>query len=609
MGRLYLLLLLLTASFQLAVGQRPDFRNPVPNTTPQTFTFNDSLKSEKFEFSYISLGEPTINRYDFDTSEYEVHKVEPYYQRPFVGGNLGSEYSPSFDALFQQNNMPGIDGGFQRHQKSFVHPGTDRIIDVNRALVRVQYAKGFSINSSDFNVGFYRKFKRNLLLNMDYVRISDDSDSGLQAVQSDLLSLKMSQESKSGKRRTYALFQNSGITEKQSRGVVDNLREEADISLGRMKIEIGNVLALKDSIPKPASSRLITTLAYRQGDFLFEDKVINNSERSYFRHISVADTLTRHSALSSFVFDNTLIIYKNGWQLKPGLSFALLEYEQQSARANLTQLNIDFTASGSLDAKTSISTNLTVSLLDGSGDLGFRSTINRRLNPGSRMEGSLAINLLQPDLIQQNARVNDTTLWENSFGKMNEVAFDLDYELLRYRMTLGLSFQYLNDFVTWSSEAVPVQVSGGISILQLNAKKDLDLGPFRSSHKAFYQLISDDILLYPTFQYSGTIDVDLPIFRKKLDMIGGVDVHFVADFRIPDYNPVIPSFYNDGSGARSGHIILINPYLNVKLDKFQGFIKATNVTSRLNTSDFFFTKNYPVFDFRIIAGLRWDLYD
>lgn len=590
-------------------AQRPDFNNFDPNNTPRSTTTTDSIILKAFKYRYLDLNDLSKPRYDFDTSLQTIHLVERNYQSPFLKGGLGSENSPSYEPLWKPHNAPGIEGDNVFHEALLQHPSSNRLVDVNRPLANISYAKGFSINSADFDLGFYRKFNRKILLNIIYNSLSDDSWTGLQPNESRVLGISWMQESKMSRRLSYLKFEKGNYEEVQSRGFIDGAAESANITYGRWHIEAGNQIYLRDSILTPTSPRLITKLKYVRDDFEFRDAAVSASERNYYSYVPADDTLSRTNNFLLWSLDNHIILFKKGWKIETGLDMDILSLRQTALSEKYFQINVPIIAEKKLSLQSVFSGAFEVSLLDGKGDISLHGGINHTLDTQNELNFTLYFDLLEPLSRYQRVSANQSLLWSNDLGKYTRTALSASWSNIQLDTRLQLQYSLLGKYTVLDEAAMPIQLASPAHIIQFSADQSLALGPVKTSHHGFYQFISHDRILRPALGYSGTAVVGLPLFKNRWDMKMGVDVHYLADYSIPNYNPVLADFFNDFSNSRSGHIVLINPFLNVKIDRFFGFVKVVNAANRLNTQNHFLTVDYPIYDFRIVAGIRWDLLD
>ena len=113
----------------------------------------------------------------------------------------------------------------------------------------------------------------------------------------------------------------------------------------------------------------------------------------------------------------------------------------------------------------------------------------------------------------------------------------------------------------------------------------------------------------PDFQLVGNLNTKYSFFKSRLQGRVGVDYYLSPSFDLPSFNPIHGGFYDDRSRSKSDLIVLLNPYLQIDIDKFHFYLKMTNPLGQLRGVNYYLTKDYPLYDYRIAFGVRWTLLD
>lgn len=602
---LFLLLFGVAASSQ----QRPDFTRGGSTqqfSTPQ----GDTTAKKPLAFAYYLIHQVDQDLSDLDSSLHSLSKPEVYYKQKFAGGNLGSENSAYYSPNYALQNVPGLQTGQFIHDINLLNEVKDRVVEVNRSYWKVNYAKGYSISNSNLQADFYRQFNRKILLNFSYRDISDDGEFGLQPNEVGLIDVKLAQESDKGIRRSFVTYHKTFVEETQSRGIVNGVAESATVRNELLQVTAGNLIYFTDSLITEKTPRLQSLVSLSNRKFSFRDDNIQDSELTFYQINTLDDTIQYTSDLQKFSFENEYQFWTGEfhWRTSADLSFS--SFQQQSYGPSFRELLLGVSGSKSIGNRGwHLNTSLNYGLLDISGDLSVVAGVRNNSPLGNHGSLSASYRRLNPLLLHRSAMVNAETQWSNHFSSSSILHIDADYFVQKIKAGIRGGLYLISDHIVLNAVANPIQLKNQVRVAEISIDKDLPIGPFNTKHSLMYQYISEPLIQRPELQYRGNVSIDFYLLKRKLASALGVDVYFVPSFQTPAYSPVFGDFYYSDTRVSSGNILLVNPYISFKLDRFLAFFKVVNATSRLTSQPLSWVRDHSIYDYRISFGIRWTLLD
>jgi len=154
------------------------------------------------------------------------------------------------------------------------------------------------------------------------------------------------------------------------------------------------------------------------------------------------------------------------------------------------------------------------------------------------------------------------------------------------------------------------QDNGTTRIAHIKLNKNLSLGPIHTEHQFVYQTWDNDRILRPNWIYQGKLYFGFRLFKKRMETRWGIDAYVVPPFNTPTFWPVLGDFGPAATATPTGYNFLINPHVNLKVDQFYIFIKATNFLQLFNQDmTSYWTTGYLNYPDRLRFGVRWTLLD
>ena len=635
--RLVFLALLITSCAALTgQGRVPDFNSGQFNGQQNNTTINPADTIERPDLTYTSfllsaLRSPISN---LDTFVNEIHTLEPQYKTDFIRPNLGPDISASQDHPWYVPEE-GVRHGHHLFDQVFRSTAAPEIVKVNRSFAEVhmmQQGSGFGrhLGASSFSAKFYRSFARKILLNFNYKSMSDDGDAPLfgtvpesQASSMRRLDLKMSQESKHGNRVTYIHYDRPTVSQNINRDYYAST-DIVSLAQSRRSIVIGNSWVSKDSINAPEKYRLESKLSFVKDDYSSSSNDLSVNGSNFTLLGLTDDRLDYANSASTARLTNELFIPVGSGHLQTGIDIAKINHRLGSIdsssffQAILTagfykpfSDRLTFSASGRLG------------LLDASGLAVLKGKVDYKANDNLELEATGVLKRTIPSLMRQRLIVNDTIYQESSWGNIEGTAFSIASFYKPTSTNVDFSFETFSNLFTINSRGFFEQIGSRVSLLSMQAKQHLDIGPFYTEHALKFQAVSDDRFSVPNFNYTGDIYLQFHMFKKKMLTRMGADVYFIPFFDLPEFYAVTGEFYNS-TQANGNSVIILNPYLNAKVGPFHIFVKGMDLLHRLRPTrrvpipgtdrtlgafDYPLVTGLPRHDFKVRFGIKWTLLD
>ena len=588
---------------QFSSGNTDDFSSGRVNTLNSDVTSRDSINRPALRLIKKNLlNENSLE--EIDTNHINPQFVEPFYRASFFSTNLGSENSASQTFPLEFYEYDGIELGYNQYRTLTNQFNPYTYIDPTRSYWSLHYGKGTTINSDNLEVNFYRKFAQGIRLNFDYGLYSDDSWMGNQANDFSRINLKLIQDNESQNRTTYFFFQNMSIDENHSRTLED--MEGSLSNWSNFHIELGNRMVLKDSLPQDRRLNMTNSLKILSNRYSFNDSELNDGEKVIYSPIS--DTLKMVSLenhLSSIEWHNTISLQNEGSTLG-----ASLDYNQRTYRNALDTLGINEWVLGLLWEKrlsqaSKLYSSLDFGLVDIAGELRAQVSYIRKSSK-TPLNLTLRLKKYLPNLIWRRQVINNETLWTNEFVKSTIIQAEAQTKI--YGIGVNIRANQLSNGVFLGGTGEPIQLNKALNHMSLTLSKEVNYKFIKSHHHIALNYVSDDILLAPSFQYAGDASIGKYLKKYNAQVDLGVNYYYIPSYTIPSFHPVFGIFYNDNTNLSSGDILIVNPYMRVSIDSFTFFLKSNNSLAALRSA-VYPVKDYALYNYRVVFGIKWRLLD
>lgn len=590
-----------------SIAQRPTgTRNlDIPaeqNVGPQV----DSIVKKELIFAFYELNDLSTILTIYDTSLNNVHRIEPYYQTHLNYGNLGSENSASYNLIWSKAPDIGIFTGQDSYEIGYGNKNANRLFDLNRPYWSFHFGQGFNIGATNIDARFYKRFARNILLNFNYRLLTDASPSGGLATEFKNMDLKLSQFSEKNARRTVVGYKSYRISDEFSLTGAEVFGSATEGLQSRSEYYALNEIDFSDTT-KSTIRRLTSQLSFKSNTYNFMDDQISADERVYYQLVDSFDLVNYLNDLSEIGFLNRFDVKSKTQGYYGKVDFSLFNHNLSGFDEKLQEITIGLGTSRQM-AKMKLNLDAEFGLIDASGAYLVSSDLTVPMGT-QELKTSVSISSNVPALLFRRVQFNDNLFSVNELENLKSYRLGFEYVMPKIDFKLGLRYTLSQNELILMPSLDVFQSSASIDAIDLYAFKAFKFGILTNQLSANYQSISSELIQRPRFFANNDLFLDFKFFKKRMDTRIGADLKFVKSFIVPAYSHVLGITAYDDRQQASGNLFLINPYASIKVEKFYAFIKVNNALSRLQSNSQYWINGFPMYDFRFVFGIRWDLLD
>lgn len=217
---------------------------------------------------------------------------------------------------------------------------------------------------------------------------------------------------------------------------------------------------------------------------------------------------------------------------------------------------------------------------------------------------------LQPTLLQ-DYYYGFNNRWENSFDKTstNEIFIHVQSPAFH----AGISFRYISlyEYIFAISginnNAVPVQLTEKVDVLQIVAEKDFEFGDFVLKNRVGFQNTDNSVLYLPQFLGNHSWYYKKNLFKSALLMQTGIDVFYSSASVLYSYD-IITGLFATGENATAEFYPRLDVFASFDIKTFRMFLKLENVAQGILGDGFYEAEGYPMQGRSFKFGVNWMLY-
>lgn len=215
--------------------------------------------------------------------------------------------------------------------------------------------------------------------------------------------------------------------------------------------------------------------------------------------------------------------------------------------------------------------------------------------------------LVTPDFFTKRYYSNHIT-WQNRFNPVKTVKLRGGINIPTQKLELSAEIRLVTDNIYWDEQALPVQTSDFIQLLELRLFKHFKLGNFHSSNTVLYQLSSNqEIIPLPEYAIYTSNYYQNKLFKVLFFQLG-LDTRYTAKWFTPAYMPATGQFHLQ-TVRKIGDYPFVDLFLNMQLKRARIFIKWDHLNYGMLNNNYFHTIGYPANRRLIRFGVSWNFYD
>lgn len=197
--------------------------------------------------------------------------------------------------------------------------------------------------------------------------------------------------------------------------------------------------------------------------------------------------------------------------------------------------------------------------------------------------------------------------WNKAFTKIESTKAEIEYSGLK-NFTGRISLNFMNDFVYFNSDALPVQYGGQLLVTTLRLDKTFSVGMFRSRNQVMYQISSSDIVRLPDLAFNNRTWFEASVFKDALQFQVGAEIYYFTSYFGDAYMAATGQFYNQND-AVIGNFPFLTGFLNAKIARTRFTLQYSNALAGFLKGNYFMAYRYPNFNETLRFGLAWTFYD
>ncbi len=532
-------------------------------------------------------------------------------------GNLASSTRHLFHQSERQTN--GLDFGYHQFDLFRLDRQHFQQIDSEKAVSNLFFSPGSSQTNFLIKTQFSRPFKNDLQLTIDYQRVIQEGRYESQNTRTTNLGISLwksypnrdmiftvvtnaNNETHNGGVSTDTLFQEENFN---LRTLIPTVIENAETRQADQDFALNNYFTLK----KYEGIRFRHEIAHKRASFKFVDEALAN--RDFYGDLWVEDRGIR-SFITYRKWETSLWgdLDIKSIHLQAGINYSYYNIDQEPTGQSVHDISllgtVDFrptqTVSVHANGYLGIGENIGEFTIDGHADLEISSKIDFQVNGMFKR--------YRPSLIQQQAFINQLTIWDNDFSQPLENKLSATLGFPDYGVQLEVSQSALTNPIYFDQTFKPIQFNGTVFISQLYANTHHQFKFIHFKNQIGLQTLSESIFNLPQFLTEQELYFEDYIFKKRMLARLGFRLKTVESYVLSNYSPVHGAFYYQNETTQKDPFFYqADVYLSFKVDTFRAFLRAENL-SQLITKDVYQLVNpYPIFDYRLRFGVAWTMFN
>lgn len=201
--------------------------------------------------------------------------------------------------------------------------------------------------------------------------------------------------------------------------------------------------------------------------------------------------------------------------------------------------------------------------------------------------------------------------WDNEFDSELKAKGEIYILSREKRMDLRINAGYINRYVYWDQDALPVQYDKSLLILSGSFQKHFIVSGFNSDNRILLQYTpASEVLRLPLAAIHTSNFWKQVLFKGALIFHAGFDLYYTTPYAGNSYMPATGVFYLQDNSKTGGYPFL-DLFLDWRIKRTRFFLTWNNVLSGpiLLGNNFFSTYGYPMKPRNIRFGLAWTFYD
>lgn len=572
-------------------------------------------------------------------------------------GNLGA---PTQMLLFDYHKTPRLQWGLNPYPVGRQSTEDVKYFNVKAPLVTARYVQGYDRGQS-FDINARLNVHERLNYNIRFQRLNSNGNYLRQLAEFNNFTISYNYRTSNDRLRVLGHFDSFSRRNQENGGIQDIASVTENLQPNRELVPV----RLNNHRSATKQRRFYTTAQYDLGYFKIKPEDIPKSERDTLTQLSNTDTVITAEldslipdSLKTFApllmagstveynrysyvfngpanidfFDNTFFDFQNTYD---STRFETIEQRFFIGSPDRTSFNwlggagyefatyggVNFTVPQSnvfvfgngrldwrgLDIKANSQINLAGSQIGNfllEGEAGYK-------NKDVEVAGILDLSSIDPGVFYRRFLSNHF-VWENpDFSPVN-------HQYIGGRVKVGkwlegrAGYHLFQNYTTLNQQALPEQFEGVTQLVQAVAKTTLNWGKHIGwINDISYQFTNDALgpIRVPELYLRSILYTKFRVKRlSNMNVMPGVEAHYFSSYYAPDWMPATGMFYLQDE-QMIGNFPYFNFFVNFELKRALIFLKIENITEEFLPREYFIAPAYPLPDFVVRLGIKWDFYN
>jgi hypothetical protein len=199
--------------------------------------------------------------------------------------------------------------------------------------------------------------------------------------------------------------------------------------------------------------------------------------------------------------------------------------------------------------------------------------------------------------------------WDNDFNYVNSSEYRLDFGMDSIGLNFSSMFHQVSGFVYYGENTLPIQAKDAFYTYRLTLSKMFKLGAYHFDLSLIYQ-DSEDGAPVNLAEWIGKASAyyQRMLFKNAMEVRLGFDYWQYSSYTANQYAPFTRSFTYQNT-YQVGNYPYINAYVSARIKGAQVFVNFQNIGQFVFRENYMMVPDYPLQDFGMSFGLRWDFYN
>ena len=224
------------------------------------------------------------------------------------------------------------------------------------------------------------------------------------------------------------------------------------------------------------------------------------------------------------------------------------------------------------------------------------------------LEGG-AEQLNHPPSVMEKFYVSNHYFWGNNFENIHTTVYKGGLEIPKYRFKVGVQNITLTNYIYFNAASLPQQSAATSQILQGFLTKDFHYKKFWYIKTWWWQQTNNNTEFHlPKLLSLNSLYYESRVFKNKLPIQIGFDIHYTSHYYSGEYNPAISVFYLQDS-IKTNNYPLTDFFVAFKIKTARIFLKLQNLGDILQVKTYYQTPHYPTPGLVFQFGINWRFFD